>query len=137
MKPRTYRHFFYSPSNTAKENLFYIESVGHYWCDNSFFENSYYKKNYYIIYVVSGRGYYVQNAHEKMLIRPGQLLFMDLSLPYKYYSCKQNPWEFLWIYFGGKNTDWYYNAITGRNKSVFNLNRDSKIPELITDIYKC
>jgi len=135
MEPRTYKHFFYSPSNTAKENLFYIESVGHYWCDKSFFENSYYTQNYYLIYSVSGRGYYVHNTNEKIVIKPGQLLFINLSLPYKYYSCKKKPWEFLWMYFGGKDADWYYQTITNKNKAIFNLNKDSKIPDLINTIF--
>lgn len=57
MEQRTYKHFFYSASKTARDTLFYIESAGHYWCDKSFYEDSYYKQNYYLIYVLSGKGY--------------------------------------------------------------------------------
>ena len=134
MKQRTYLHHFYSPSKIAREALFYIESIGHYWCDKSFFEDNYYKQNYYLIYVVSGKGY-VYNQNEKIPVLPGQLVFINLSEPYKYHPHKKDPWEILWIYFGGKDTDWYYQMITGRSKLIFNLAANSRIPGLLNDIY--
>lgn len=133
---RTYNHFFNSPSKVSRENLFYIESVGHYWCDNSFFEDSYYSKNYYIIYVVSGNGY-VCTENNKYLVGDNQAVFLDLSKPYKYYSYKKNPWEFLWILFDGKDSEWYYKTICNKNQSVFSLDTHSLIPEYLKKIYDC
>lgn len=134
MKQRTYLHQFYSPGRIARESLFYIESVGHYQCDKSFFEDSYYKQNYYIIYILSGKGY-ICSQNDHTLVTQGQLAFMNLSEPYKYYSHKKDPWEILWIYFGGKDADWYYQMITGRNKSVFTLSDASGIPGLLKEIF--
>lgn len=134
MNQRTYLHYFHSPGKIARDALFYIESVGQYQCDKSFFEDSYYKQNYYLIYVLSGKGY-VSTQNEKVAVIPGQLVFMDLSRPYKYYPQKKDPWEILWIYFGGKDADWYYQMITGRNKLIFNLADNSGIPGMLKDIY--
>lgn len=131
---RVYKHFFNSPSKLAKENLFYIESVGHYWCDKSFFEDSYYTKNYYIIYIVSGYGY-VCSDNEKQQVGPNQLIFLDLSKPYKYYAQKNKPWEFIWILFGGKDAQWYYEAINNKLKTVFSLDDKTQIAELLAKIY--
>jgi len=125
---------FYSPSKTAKESLFYIESVGHYCCDKSFYEDSYYKRNYYLIYVVSGKGY-VHSQNEKFLVTPGKLIYLNLHQPYKYYSHKKDPWQFLWILFGGKDAEWYYNLITNRTRLIFNLDRNSKIPDYFKDAF--
>lgn len=133
MKQRTYLHNFYSPSKTAKDSMFYIESAGHYWCDKSFFEDSYYKQNYYMIYVVSGKGY-VYNHDEPILVTPGQLAFINLSEPYKLHSHKKEPWEFLWMIFGGKDADWFYTLITGRNKQIFTLPAAADIPGYLLEI---
>ena len=135
MEHRTYLHHFYSPSKTAKESLYYIESLGYYSCDKSFYEDSYYKQNYYLIYVVSGKGY-VYNNNERILVTPGQLLFLNLSKPYKYHSHKKDPWEFHWILFGGKDADWFYNLITDKNRLVFSLGENSKIPGYLKDAFQ-
>ena len=135
MKQRTYLHYFNSPSKIAKESLLYVESTGHYQCDKSFYEDSYYKKNYYIIYVVSGLGY-IQSNGEKVTAGPGHLMFLNLHEPYKYYSDKKDPWELLWILFGGKDADWYYNTITGCNKNVINLTENITIQKQMKDIYE-
>lgn len=135
MKQRTYLHHFYSPSKLTRDSLFYIESVGHYRCDKSFFEDSYYKQNYYLIYVASGKGY-VCSQEEKNLVGPGQLAFLNLKEPYKYHPHKKDPWEILWIYFGGKDAAWYYQLITEKNRTLFSLPEASKIPEWLVDIYR-
>lgn len=135
MKQRTYLHYFYSPSRTARETFFYVESIGHYQCDKSFFEDSYYKKNFYLIYVVSGKGY-MQSGDEKIIISPGQLIYINLSEPYKYYSHKKDPWEILWIFFGGKDAEWFYNNITGRSKTILNISEDSGIPKKMNEIFE-
>lgn len=134
MKQRTYLHHFYSPSKIARDSFFYVESLGHYQCDKSFFEDSYYKHNYYIIYVVSGKGY-VYNQNEKITITPGQLVFMNLNDPYKYLAHKKDPWEILWVHFGGKETDLYYQMITGKRRFIFNLTDFSRIPGSLNDLY--
>ncbi|MEA4889140.1 MAG: AraC family transcriptional regulator [Clostridiaceae bacterium] len=134
MEQRTYLHHFLSPSKMAKDALFYIESVGHYQCDKSFYEDSYYQQNYYLIYVISGKGY-ICSQNEKITVLPGQLAFIHLSEPYKYYPHKKDPWEILWIYFGGKDADWFYQLITGKSKVIFTLSATSRIPCLLKDIY--
>ncbi len=135
MKQRIYLHHFHSPSKTAREAFFYIESIGHYWCDKSFFEDSYYKNNYYIVYVVSGKGYLHYRQHEKTLIVPGQLFFINLSEPHKFYPHKKEPFEIQWIYTGGKALDWYYQIITGKTRFLFNLADKSEIPGLIEEVF--
>ena len=134
MEQRTYQHFFNSPSKTTKDNLFFIESTGHYWCDKSFFEDSYYKQNYYLIYVLSGKGY-IYRQKERVLVTPGQLLFVNLIEPYKYHSHKKDPWEFLWVLFGGKNTDWYFQSISEKNPFIHNVKEGSLIPELMENVF--
>lgn len=85
MKQRTYLHHFYTPSKSALDSLFYVESTGHYWCDKSFIEDNYYKQNYCMIYVKAGKGFGC-NGDEKVLACPGQLLYLDMGRPYKFYS---------------------------------------------------
>jgi len=63
-------------------------------------------------------------------------MYIDLSRPYKYYSNKKEPWEFLWILFGGRNSDWYHQIITGKSKVLFHLQASSGIPESLHAIYK-
>ena len=127
MEQRTYLHHFLTPSKIAQDALYYIESVGHYQCDKSFYEDSYYKQNYYLIYVISGKGY-VCSQNENRPVLPGQLAFIDLREPYKYYPHKKDPWEILWIYFGGKDADWYYHLITVKSRVIFSLSDTSRIP---------
>jgi AraC-like DNA-binding protein len=134
MKQRTYNHFFNSPSKLTRDNLFYIESIGHYWCDKSFFEDSYYRQNYYLIYIISGKGY-IYSQKERVLVTSGQLLFINLNEPYKFYSHKKDPWEILWILFGGCNTDWFYQSISNKSPIIHNIKSTSIIPELLEAIF--
>ena len=134
MKQRTYLHHFYSPSRSARESFFYVESTGHYWCDKSFFEHSYYKQNYYLIYVKAGKGY-VYDGDDRILVTPRQLLFLNLSEPYKFHSHKTEPWEFVWVLFGGKDATLFYNSISPRNRQVFDIGQDSILPGLMDEIY--
>lgn len=104
--------YFYTPSQMAKEQLFYFTSVGHCFCDMNYCverEDDY--GNYLLILTKQGR-MKIHSEGEEFIVRPGDLTFINCHLPHKYESLGVG--EFLWVHFDGSNTGRFYERFLER-----------------------
>lgn len=98
----------------AKSFLFYVLDLGWVECrpdyrvHRTFFQ-------YSIRYVIRGKGYAVWRG-KTYAIGPNQLLFLDLTEEHEYYADPDDPWEIIWIRFGGVQASDYHRMLEcGKN----------------------
>lgn len=101
--------YFYTPSQMAKEQLFYFTSVGHCFCDMNYCvdRNDDYG-NYLLLLVKQGR-LHICAEGEDFIVKSGEMAFINCHFPHKYEAL--GICEFLWVHFDGANTSQFYERL--------------------------
>lgn len=123
---------FHTPSDFARESLFYIESCGHFICDETYSCIRRDMDNIQLLHVSNGHGYLVY-AGKVYTIKAGDCFLIDCNVPHKYYS--DTDWQTWWCHFRGLSTQMLFQQIWKNTKCpVFTLNAKSQIPYLLESI---
>jgi AraC-like DNA-binding protein len=125
--------FNYTPSLIARTAFFYLQSIGHFCCDEGYFTRREGYKSFLLIYTVSGKGYARYRSRQYELKR-GQVLIMDCYDFQEYYSDKDELWEIKWIHFNGSTSYEYFNTIYEKFGSVINAYDSPSIPAHLDEI---
>jgi AraC-like DNA-binding protein len=90
-----------TPSEFAKENLFYIQEAGYLKSIKSHISQREKLNSYLFLVVMSGSGRfrYKETNYE---LHNGNCLFINCNHHYSHQSSEQDPWELMWIHFNGK-----------------------------------
>lgn len=127
--------YHYTPSMVAKSAFFYVQDVGHYWCDKNYITKREGYRSFLLIYTVSGDGYAKYRDREYEL-KAGQVLFMDCYDYQEYYTGNTNLWEFKWVHFNGSTSQEYYDLIYDKYGAVINLGDSSNVQRILDEILK-
>lgn len=101
--------YFFTPSATARNLLYYFTSVGHFFCDFGYRVCREDYGNYLILLVKKGR-LSVETEGRKFTVKEGDMAFIDCHHPHTYGAVGFT--EFLWIHFDGSNARQFYQEIT-------------------------
>jgi Transcriptional regulator containing an amidase domain and an AraC-type DNA-binding HTH domain len=131
----SYIHFN-SPSATAKSIFFYINSVGHFYCDKNYFVSRENFDSFQIIYIVKGEGLLTINSETK-LFKENDIILINCYEPHKYET--NTNLETLWLHFDGNVSLDYFNLIKQDNTHVILPAPSMLIPNylsLIINLFK-
>jgi AraC-like DNA-binding protein len=113
----------HATSDQVKLYPCYIHAMG--WWQYSFESRNRRSKgewsDHQIQLVIRGKGYLHWNG-KIYTLTGGDAFFIDLSEPSFYYADKEDPWEAMWIHFGGNQADFYYRLF-GKSSPVVKLSR--------------
>ncbi|MGI6006684.1 MAG: helix-turn-helix domain-containing protein [Ruminococcus sp.] len=125
--------FFFTPSATARNLLFYFTSVGHFFCDFGYRVTRKDYGNYLFLLVKKGR-LSVVTSGKKYSVKEGETALINCHRPHEYSAVGFT--EFLWIHFDGHSTEMFYREITERMYSgpVFHPENDAAIGEMLKNI---
>ncbi|MGI6010055.1 MAG: helix-turn-helix domain-containing protein [Ruminococcus sp.] len=101
--------YFFTPSATARNLLFYFTSVGHFFCDFGYRVCRKDYGNYLLLMVKKGR-LSVETGGKKFIVKEGDTAFIDCHRPHAYAAVGFA--EFLWIHFDGFQAEKFYREIT-------------------------
>lgn len=122
----------YTPSFLARSSFFYIQSMGHFYCDENYFTRRKGYRSILLIYTLGGKGYAIFRDKKYELTR-GQVLLMNCYDYQEYYTDKKDLWEIKWMHFNGASSEQYYNIIYKNYGPVIDM-RDN--PSCLDDINK-
>jgi AraC-like DNA-binding protein len=125
--------FNYTPSLIAKSAFFYLQSIGHFCCDEGYFTRREGYKSFLLIYTISGKGY-AKYRNKQYELTSGQVLIMDCYDFQEYYSDKDELWEIKWIHFNGSTSYEYFNTIYEKFGPVINIYDKPSIPAYLDEI---
>jgi AraC family transcriptional regulator len=126
----TYRH---TPSLLAKSAFFYMQSIGHFLCDSTYYTKREGYRSILLIYTASGNGRAYYRGREYNL-KAGQVLLMDCYDYQEYFTEKNGTWEIKWLHFYGNASQEYFNMIYDKYGAVIDLQKSSSIPPILDEI---
>jgi len=123
--------YFNFPSNTAKSIFYYINSVGHFYCDNNYKVSRESFDSFLIMYVVKGEGSLILN-NKSRIIKENDVMLINCYEPHKYET--NTSLETLWLHFDGNVIFDYFNLIKKDNTHVVLSSMSPLIPTYLKSI---
>lgn len=100
--------FVDTPSDVAKDMLYYITSCGRFFTEYGYqIERANYH-NYMVFYILNGR-LSVTSEGRTMVADKGKVGFLNCHVPHEYHTIGNT--EFLWVHLDGGNTAKFYKHI--------------------------
>lgn len=113
-----------TPSALAKELLYYILRVGHFYCDTHFTASREDENGFILCYVVKGR-MRVRYCKKDVEVDAGELCFINCKGEYSYSALE--PLEYLWINFDGLNTKAFWEEINKQHGMVIQVQNPEQV----------
>ena len=123
----------YTPSFLAKSSFFYIQSLGHFCCDENYFTRRKGYDSFLLIYTLNGKGF-ANYRNKKYELAKGKVLIMNCYDYQEYYTDKKELWEIKWIHFNGASSEEYYNIIYKKYGPVIDIGSNASILDNINTI---
>lgn len=129
-----YKSHTHSASEMAKRLWFYVHSVGWYVClpDYNLKRDSLY--DFQIKYVVRGSGSVIRNG-QTYHVGPKEVFFLDLNKPHRYHANPSDPWELLWVHFGGSQALDYFQLLENDSCPVYQVCNPLRIKQLFSELF--
>lgn len=123
--------FSFTPSQRAKDLLFYPTWCGHYFCT----DNYYMKRDSYppllIVYIRRGR-FRVEYRGEFRVAEAGDVLLIDCVEPHYYHA--EDGLEFVYMHFDGSNSHELCRSITDQQDWLIRCENNTLIGNLLYDM---
>jgi len=118
----THIEYAYNATNIARESLFYVEYVGHTYCNDHFYVLRQHYCHYLLMYVIDG-GMALSSAGNEYVVEPGQAFLIETQKPHIYGAL--DKLEALWIHFNGENFHPLFEYLLHMNNGshVFDLRK--------------
>lgn len=123
----------YTPSFLAKSSFFYIQSIGHFYCNPDYYTRREGYKSYLLLYTLNGKGYAVYREKQYELTR-GKILLIDCNDYQEYFTDRDDLWEIKWFHFNGGSSHNYFNLIYDNYGPVIDMNQDQSVLDKIHSI---
>lgn len=118
-----------TPSQFAKDSLFYIQEIGDFKTLPDYFTERSHMRSFLMIYTTKGRGALCY-ADKTYPILPGTILFIDCMEHHEYYT-DGDDWEFLFLHFHGATSEGYYREFSRTHEPVVALSPYTAVPSNI------
>ncbi|MCS7463927.1 AraC family transcriptional regulator [Paenibacillus doosanensis] len=130
-----YRTITHSPSETAKKCMFFVQDVGWFLCSPTYAVDRSFFYAYQIKFVVKGSGYlYWQGRKHKL--KANDLFCLDLNREHSYESDPLDPWELLWVRFGGQQAADYFAMLGCAEQPVCQVRNPEFVHSLFRELFE-
>ncbi|MEK3683585.1 AraC family transcriptional regulator [Paenibacillus sp. FSL R10-2736] len=102
---------FYTPAKTQMEQSAYITWAGHRKCGKDHVVGPRVLETYKMVFVLSGKGYLTQGDHVNKMQNQGDMFILIPREKHFYYADPEDPWEIMWVSFGGQHIPYYLNLM--------------------------
>jgi AraC-like DNA-binding protein len=126
----SYIHFN-APTNTAKSLFYYIDSVGHFYCDNNYKVSRKNFDSFLLMYIAKGEGL-LTIEDKTRTIKENDVVLINCYEPHKYET--NSYLETLWIHFDGNVIKNYFNLIKKDNVHAIFSTEGTIIPNYLKSI---
>ena len=121
--------YLITPSDNAKEMLFYLTSCGHYYTNSDYLVRRDYYHSSLLFYLIEGQ-MSVTTGGKKEIIKAGQMCLLDCMGAHEYRSMGHA--EFIWAHLGGSNFPTFQKRILQTyNSFVFPVSHPEEARRLL------
>ncbi len=143
------KHFYYSfahtPTDHARRHWLHIHSVGWVACRSDYDVERRAFYGYQLLYVIRGKGHiHLHESDEgEFVAEAGDVVLLNLTDGHRYFADNRDPWEFIWVHFGGVSAIEYYRQleagrtpITHTGRSSQNKGSESRLFKRVFDLFR-
>jgi AraC family transcriptional regulator len=120
--------YFNSPSNMAKSLFFYVNSLGHFYCDHNYKIKRDKFDSYLLMYIVAGEGLLTIN-NKPQPIKANDILLINCYEAHMYET--NSSLETLWTHFDGNVSKDYFNLISERMGNVISSKNSTLVQDYL------
>lgn len=120
--------YFALTSNTARSMYFYLDRVGHYFCDGTYGVRKKGSEHFHLMYVKEGRGA-IRNGNKTVALKAGCVALMGY-LPYEY-APDEKGWETVWITFNGCTSQQMFDYLYEKTAGVIDVSDNVIVPKYL------
>jgi len=120
-----------TPSQSFLQMPFYVEAIGHFYANASYYTHREDMNSYLMIYTLSGCGQLIYEGIGYEL-KPDSVVAFDCEKPHFYHTQSDEPWEFLYCHYNGTAAQLYNNLLNDKNLSICLFTNDPTIVNLLT-----
>lgn len=107
-----YEQYFFTPDkHYLQTSAIYISWAGHRECDASHVIGPRVLDTYKLVFVLSGRGYLIQDDNTKVLLKANDMFILFANHRHHYWADPEDPWTITWVAFNGADSLHLLNAI--------------------------
>lgn len=110
--------YFNTPSDWAKETLFYVEMYGHFACGNRYKVQRDSFDSYLLILTLNGSGT-IETSLGTSICKKEQMAIIDCNEKHTYRS--NGKWEFLWLHFNGNKSKEMVRTLISNQGNVVSM----------------
>ena len=123
-----------TPSEMAKELLYYVYNAGHYYCDIHHCMKREKQSGFALCYVVNGRMCFRTDRYENT-VHAGEMCFINGREPF--YCTALESMEYLWICFDGLNTKAFWETIRKQYGMVIHVDETERFHTRMIQLIDC
>jgi AraC-like DNA-binding protein len=124
-----------TPSATARRTFFYLLECGHLKAGEGNHTVRQNLQSFLFAVVLDGKGSLNYEGQQRQL-SAGDCFFIDCRSPHSYQSDPYQPWELLWVYFGGCTSEEYYKLFTAQMQPVFHPVSTARFVSLLQELLR-
>ena len=124
-----------TPSATARRTFFYLLVCGHLKAGEGNHTVRQNLQSFLFAVVLDGKGSLNYEGQQRQL-SAGDCFFIDCRSPHSYQSDPYQPWELLWVYFGGCTSEEYYKLFTAQMQPVFHPVSTARFVSLLQELLR-
>lgn len=121
---------FFTPSNTAKQNYFYLQCAGGLSVEKGFVADHREAESYLLLYSYSGTGE-LSYLDRHYSVGPNEGFLIDCRQTYSYRNSEDENWDFVWFNLYGESFGTYYNQFSSARKPTFQAREGSALEMFI------
>ena len=125
--------FFHTPSEFAKEALYYLIYSGTFHCNKEYRVDRETFENFLFIFVTRGQ-INIEYSDKIFTAKKNEFVFLNCNKPHKYWV--DDYVSFQWFHFSGNSSEKYFDALFENNGCVFNLENTLIISEMMESVLK-
>ena len=126
--------YYFTPSNMAKNQLFYFISLGHFICDRQYrvIRDSDYGN--YLLLLVRRGSVILSTEGREVTVHKGEVGILNCHQPHAYWVDRAA--DFLWVHFEGVNSADLYRSLLNRagGNLAIQLENPKKIESIMNDL---
>lgn len=125
--------YFHSPSSIAKSLFFYINCIGHFYCDGNYCIERKEFNSFLLMYIKKGEGI-ITVDNKSYTARENDVVIINCYKEHKYETSV--GWETYWLHFDGNISEQYFQLLIERFSHVISLGGSTIIPDYIKTLLK-
>ncbi len=132
---KDFKWIMITANQNAKELLFYVSEIGHFNAGKDFYTERSEKKEYYILFTISGEGV-LKHKDQTIRLKKNHAVMIYCN-EYQYYAtANEDNWNHMWVHFNGTGADSYDNIINDSGVSCVHIDDPEKFINEMEEIMK-